>query len=157
MSHPHLQEQTETELAYPLSRTRRRWLVALMGIATLSGLGTASMIHQEPVSADRFIFAPLFIAGALITFICLLALHWTMKGITAARSPDERQKMVTSRAYRTAFHFLAIGIALIYFLYTLSMVGWFTFDWVDLQLMGLWIIILPQALPMAVMAWTEPD
>ena len=37
------------------------------------------------------------------------------------------------------------------------MVGWFNFGWVDLQLIGLWIVILPQALPMAVMAWTEPD
>jgi len=141
MSYPHLQDQPQHDLAYPLSRRRRRWLVALMLLGAIWTLLWTSLAT---------LFGPggflIGISGMLISFGCYLVLYLTMKGIhqKPPRSLDERQNRVSSQSYRTAFHILMICGTIAYLL---SMYG--GLDWINLQINGIWILTM--------MAWTEPD
>ncbi len=86
-----------------------------------------------------------------------------MKAISlqAPRLLDERQNKISSQAYRTAFHILMICIWLTFLGYMVvfifnknSLAGLFTNISPPLII---WPLSMIQALPMAVMAWTEPD
>jgi hypothetical protein len=77
-----------------------------------------------------------------------------MKDISAQplNNLDERQALVSGRAYRSAFHLIVIGTTLAYLL---NLVGWLS--WLNFSIGGMWSLIMVHSLPLAIMAWTEPD
>ncbi len=146
MSEPHMQESSETKLSYSLSRTRRRWLVMLMLAGTLW-----TLLWTSPQATGNLLVE---MGGMLISFVCYLGLYMTMKEISreSLSNLDERQTMISGRAYRTAF---SIVIGCVWISYALYVYG--LLDWVNFKTNVPWLLMMATGSPMAVMAWTEPD
>jgi hypothetical protein len=75
MSHPYSQPQPE--LAYPLSRTRRRWLVALMEIGALWTVVGIRQLHSYSGIGLSYVV----IAGLVVSAVCYFKLFSTVRHI----------------------------------------------------------------------------
>ena len=144
-------DEAQPELAYPRPRRQRRLLVALLvlgGVWPILWGNLARFLPQLHPSISLAIFAAVTLPG-LFAFIDLTM---TMKNINQKplRDLDERQAMVSGRAYRNAWHIVAIGTMLAYLLHLL---GWLR--WLEFSPGSIWSLIMVQSLPLAIMAWTE--
>jgi uncharacterized membrane protein len=154
MSHHH---EAQPEFAYGRSRAQRRLLVLGMWVGPiLAMLGSkvpAGQIGPIFTFANIAEFV-LVLGGLLLSFTCWYLLYHLMKDISEKplNKLDERQALVSGRAYRMAFHIVVIGAALFY---VFQAHAWLSE--IDLSWIGIWLLTMLQSLPRSIMAWTEPD
>ena len=149
MSHHY---EPQRELSYPRPHRQRRLLVALLGLGGVWPILWGNLAKLLP-QVHGSVSLAIFVAGTLPGLVAFIDLTMTMKNINRPlRVLDERQALVSGRAYRNAWHIVAIGTALAYLLHLL---GWLR--WIDLSAGSVFSLIMVQSLPLAIMAWTEPD
>ena len=151
MSH----HEDQPEFAYGRPRRQRRLLVILMWAGPLvSQLGINLVAPLSNVMGSSSITFGLTAVGFLMSFTAFYFLSHLMKGISErpVEGLDERQALVSGRAYRQAFHIIVFGGMLAYSAYAFGWLRWF-----DLSYVGIWILLFIRSLPMSIMAWNEPD
>jgi hypothetical protein len=150
MSHHY---EPQTEFAYPRPRRQRRMLVALLVLGGVWPILWGNLANRLPRMHGGVSLA-IFLAGTLPGLLAFIELTMTMKNINQKpmRDLDERQALVSGRSYRNAWHIVAIGTTLAYLLHLL---GWLS--WLEVSPGSVFSLMMVQSLPLAIMAWTEPD
>jgi hypothetical protein len=150
-------DEAQPEFAYGRSRIQRRLLVmGMWGGPLLASLG--SRLPAGPIG-PIFTFTNiaefvLVAGGLLLSFTCWYLLYHLMKGISEKplNKLDERQALVSGRAYRIAFQMVVITAALFY---ALQGHEWLSES--DMAFISAWLFIMVQSLPRSIIAWIEPD
>lgn len=148
------------------SRQQRRWLVILnyLGFGGACFMGVSGRLGDALGAGD--VWKLILMAGSLASLAlglyCGTLLYFATQKIADLpdRALDERQRQVRDRAMRYAFTILLGGIIVVLWLAW----GDLTFDWSLPHLSGaeflpiaLLVQIMASTLPMAVIAWMEPD
>jgi hypothetical protein len=150
-------DEAQPEFAYGRSRTQRRLLVVGMWVGPILAM-LGSKVPAGPIG-PIFTFANiaefvLVLGGLLLSSACWYLLYYLMKDISEKplNKLDERQALVSGRAYRIAFQAVVITAALFY-----AIQG---HDWLsksNMAFIGAWLFIMVQSLPRSIIAWIEPD
>jgi hypothetical protein len=147
-------DESQMEFTYGRSRQQRRMLVALMWIGTLLPSIGLNLNRRLMVFYADTIISILVFGGLLISLTCYYVLYYTMKDISEKppEKLDERQTLVSGRAYRQAFNITmrVVPLALL-----LQKSSWLS--GMDLTFVAIWLLMIPRSVPMSIMAWTEPD
>jgi hypothetical protein len=145
--------EPQPEFAYGRPRRQRRLLVIGMAVGTIWPLLTDALFRIVLKQTGMPMFY-LTLAGMLLAAVSYFTLFTAMKSINQKplRDLDERQALVSGRAYRAAFHIIVIGTTLAYLFH---LFGWLR--WINFSVGGIWSLMMVHSLPLAIMAWTEPD
>jgi hypothetical protein len=151
-------DETQIEFTYGRSRRQRRLLVAGMWAGAFWPLLINSLEGLAIKDGGPVPFY-LVMGGLLLSFVCWLALIQLMKDINdkSLDKLDERQVLVSGRAYKQAFHIVMIVPALVYLFWALGWLGQVDFQGDVRFKLIMWPWILLRWLPMCVLAWTEPN
>jgi hypothetical protein len=152
MNHHH---EAQPEFAYGRPRRQRRLLVVGMAVGTIWPL-LIEPLFKTAIKAPGLLTLLFYVglAGILLAGASYFTLFAAMRSInrTPLRDLDERQALVSGRAYRAAFHIIVISTTLAYLL---NLFGWLR--WINFSTGGIWSLMMVHSLPLAIMAWTEPD